>query len=134
MSRRHFAPWQEGLESAARIFASPTAKAAASRPKRRKDAPPRSSPRSWSSSKEVQSARRSKLRAASSPSMRRSSGVSTSCSSEPGDMDRPEQPDDADDDEVQRDDVVEQPRHDEDQDAGDERYERAEGEGHDMPP
>src|SRR6185503_55535 len=41
------------------------------------------------------------------------------------------QPEDADDDEVQRDDVVEKPRHEENQDAGDQRDHRADRDAHD---
>src|SRR5216683_141026 len=50
------------------------------------------------------------------------------------DMDRTKQADDADGDQVDRDDVVEQPRHDEDQDARDQRDQRAQGDGHGLPP
>src|SRR4051812_12188551 len=46
------------------------------------------------------------------------------------DVDRAEQADDPDGDQVRRDDVVEQPRHDEDQDARDQRDQRAEGDDH----
>jgi len=40
-----------------------------------------------------------------------------------------EQPEQADDDQIDRDDEVEQARHDQDQDAGDQGRERADGEG-----